>query len=117
MPMGAESLVLTAMSLSGDWFLGALAGKTVLSLFVPLTALLLFALGEKYLSKRAGLIAALIYVSAPLVIRNAQFGLIDNVLAAYALATAAALLEIVNLATRNSQLATQLLPTAYCLLP
>ena len=89
MPLGAESLVLTSMSLSGDWFLGALAGKTILSLFVPLTAWLLFALGEKYLSKRAGLIAALIYVSAPLIIRNAQFGLIDNVLAAYALATAA----------------------------
>ena len=89
MPLGVESLVLAAMSLSGDWFLGALAGKTVLSLFVPLTAILLYALGEKYLSKRAGLIAALVYVSAPLVIRNAQFGLIDNVLAAYALATAA----------------------------
>ena len=107
MPLGAESLVLAAMSLSGDWFLGALAGKTILSLFVPLTALFLYVLGEKYLSKRAGLIAALIYVSAPLVIRNAQFGLIDNVLAAYALATAAALLEIVKQSvttqTDNSQ--------------
>ena len=120
MPLGAESLVLVSMALSGDWFLGALAGKTLLSLSVPLTALLLFALGEKYLSKRAGLIAALIYVSAPLIIRNAQFGMIDDVLTMYALATAAVLLEIVNqrlttetdisptLATRNSQLATLL---------
>ncbi|MBR6436225.1 MAG: hypothetical protein IKS45_06940 [Thermoguttaceae bacterium] len=101
MPLGAESLVLVSMALSGDWFLGALAGKTLLSLSVPLTALLLFSLGEKYLSKRAGLIGAFIYVSTPLVISNAQHGLIDNALTMYALATAAVLLEIV---IRNSEL-------------
>ena len=107
MPLGAESLVLVSMALSGDWFLGALAGKTLLSLSVPLTALLLFALGEKYLSRRAGLIAAFIYVTAPLIIRNAQFGMIDDVLTMYALATAAVLLEFVNIRvtteTDNSQ--------------
>ncbi len=107
MPLGAESLVLVSMALSGDWFLGALAGKTILSLSVPLTALLLFALGEKYLSKRAGLIAALIYVTAPLIVRNAQFGMIDDVLTMYALATAAVLLEFVSKSvtteTDNSQ--------------
>jgi hypothetical protein len=107
MPLGAESLVLVSMALSGDWFLGALAGKTLLSLSVPLTALLLFALGEKYLSKRAGLIAALIYVTAPLIVRNAQFGMIDDVLTMYALATAAVLLEFVSKSvtteTDNSQ--------------
>ena len=96
MPLGAESLVLVSMALSGDWFLGALAGKTLLSLSVPLTALLLFALGEKYLSRRAGLIAAFIYVTAPLIVRNAQFGMIDDVLTMYALATAAVLLEVVS---------------------
>ena len=101
MPLGAESLILVSMALSGDWFLGALAGKTILSLSVPLTALLLFALGEKYISKRAGLIGAFIYVSTPLVISNAQHGLIDNALTMYALATAAVLLEIV---IRNSEL-------------
>ena len=107
MPLGAESLILVSMALSGDWFLGALAGKTILSLSVPLTALLLFSLGEKYLSKRAGLIGAFIYVSTPLVISNAQHGLIDNALTMYALATAAVLLEFVSKSvtteTDNSQ--------------
>ena len=107
MPLGAESLILVSMALSGDWFLGALAGKTLLSLSVPLTALLLFALGEKYLSKRAGLIAAFIYVTAPLIVRNAQFGMIDDVLTMYALATAA----VVNLefGIQNSELREALL--------
>ena len=102
MPLGAESLVLVSMALSGDWFLGALAGKTLLSLSVPLTALLLFALGEKFLSRRAGLIAAFIYAATPLIVCNAQFGMIDDVLTMYALATAAVV--YLKFRIRNSEL-------------
>ncbi len=119
MPLGAESLILVSMALSGDWFLGALAGKTLLSLSVPLTALLLFALGEKYLSRRAGLIAALIYVTAPLIVRNAQFGMIDDVLTMYALATGTLLAIICELSPATTDLERPndcLQPAAYCLL-
>ena len=118
MPLGAESLILVSMALSGDWFLGALAGKTLLSLSVPLTALLLFALGEKYLSRRAGLIAALIYVTAPLIVRNAQFGMIDDVLTIYALATGALLAIICELSPAKDLERPNdcLQPAVYCLL-
>jgi len=43
-------LSLAAMVLAGDWWLGALAGKTVIAAFAPLTALGLLAAGRRFFS-------------------------------------------------------------------
>ena len=84
MPLGAESLVLACMNLAGDWRLGALAGKTFLSLSLILSSGLLYCMGKRFFhSAPAGFSSALIYMSIPLIVTNARAGLIDGVLAAY----------------------------------
>ena len=60
MAMGTEMLSLLAMVLTGDWWLGALAGKTVIAAFTPLTALALFAAGRRLFSTSAGVAAAMV---------------------------------------------------------
>jgi hypothetical protein len=68
-PFGTEMLTLLAMVLRGDWYRGALAGKTVLACFAPLTAFALFAAGRKWFGSLAGGFAAFIYLSTPWVYR------------------------------------------------
>ena len=68
MAMGTEMLSLLAMVIAGDWWLGALAGKTVIAAFTPLTALALLAAGRRFFSPTAGVVAALVYISIPWVV-------------------------------------------------
>ncbi len=42
------------MALTGDWWFGALVGKTVMALAAPLTALGLFAAGQRLVSTITG---------------------------------------------------------------
>lgn len=77
MPLGVEMFSLLGMSLADDWRLGGLAGKLMGALYVPLTALSLWAAGKRWASGSAGLIAGLIYLSIPLVVQSAMGGLID----------------------------------------
>jgi hypothetical protein len=83
MPMGAEMLSLLAMSIAGDWWPGALAGKLVTAMFTPLLALGLLAAGRRFCSTAAGVVAALVYISIPLVLSVSAAGLVDGVLACY----------------------------------
>jgi hypothetical protein len=83
MPLGAEMLALLAMVLTGDWWLGALVGKTVIAAFTPLCALGLFAAGRRFYSTTAGIVAALVYISIPWVVSVSSIGLIDGALACY----------------------------------
>lgn len=83
MPLGAEMLSLLAMVLAGDWWWGALAGKTVTACFVPLTGLAIFCAGRRLASPLAGVVGALVYVSTGWMVYEATLGLIDGVLAFY----------------------------------
>lgn len=89
MPLGAESLVALAMVLwpgAAGWWWGALAGKLVMALFTPLTALLLVAAGRRFVSPTAGVIAALLYLSTPWIALVSMGGLNEGVVAFYLLA-------------------------------
>jgi len=86
MPLGAEMHALLAMVLmpgARDWWWGALAGKTVIACFAPLAALGLLAAGRRFASPRAGVVAALVYLSLPWVVHVSQAGLIEGAVACY----------------------------------
>jgi hypothetical protein len=85
MPLGSEMLSLLAMVVVDDWWLGALAGKTVIGFFAPLTALALFTAGRRFASRGAGVVAAVLYLSIPWVSFVSTSGLIEGVLAFYLL--------------------------------
>ncbi len=92
MPMGTEMSSLLAMVLSGDWWLGALAGKTVTALMAPLTALGLVAAGRRFFSASAGAAAAVLYLSSPWIVRISTAGLVDGAAGCYLLLAVYAML-------------------------
>ncbi|MBN1394504.1 MAG: glycosyltransferase family 39 protein [Pirellulales bacterium] len=92
MPLGAEMFALLAMVIAGDWWLGALAGKTVIAAFTPLCVLGLFAAGRKFFSTGAGAVAALVYISVPWITGLSPSGLIEGATACYLLLAVYALL-------------------------
>lgn len=85
MPLGAEMFALLGMILTGDWWTGALVGKTVIALFAPLTALALYAAGRRWFTPSAGILAAVAYLSTPWIARVSNLGLIEGALAFYTL--------------------------------
>lgn len=87
MPLGVETHALAAMSVSRDWWFGALVGKTISAAFAPLAALGLFAAGRRLFSSTAGALAALVYLSIPWVVQGATLGLVEAGTGCYLLAT------------------------------
>jgi len=85
MPAGAGMFALLAMGITGDWWLGALAGKTVVALLPLLTALGLVAAGRRFFSVSAGVVAALVFLSTPWILRVSTDGLVEGVVAMYTL--------------------------------
>ena len=83
MALGTEMLSLLAMVLSGDWWLGALAGKTVIAGFTLLCGLGLWAAGRRLFSPTAGVVAALVYLSIPWVTSIASGGFVEGASACY----------------------------------
>ncbi len=86
MPLGAEMHALLAtIFMPGrlGWWWGALAGRTVIAAFAPLTALALFAAGKRFVSTTAGVVAALVYVSTPWVAHVSVSGLIEGAMGFY----------------------------------
>lgn len=86
MPLGTEMHSLLGMILLGDWWSGALVGKTVQACFAPLTALGLLAAGRRWYSTRTGVLAAIIYVSTPWIVHVSTAGLVEGAAAFYAFA-------------------------------
>jgi hypothetical protein len=84
MPLGAEMLSLLAMVSVGDWWWGALVGKTVIAAFTPLCAAGIFAAGRRLHSVAAGVVAALVYISIPGIVAISPAGLVEGVSACYA---------------------------------
>ncbi len=92
MAMGAEMHALLGMVLLGDWWMGALVGKAILALCAPLTALGLLAAGQRLFTPAAGILAAVFYLSIPLVANICTFGFIEAAAALYLFATLYAML-------------------------
>lgn len=89
MPLGAEALAALTMAVSpGEegWWWGALAGKLVMALFAPLTALLLYSAASRCVSREAGIVAALLYLSTPWITHVSANGLNEGVIGFYLLA-------------------------------
>lgn len=81
MPLGAEMWPLAAMSVAGDWWIGALIGKTVIATLLPFTALALYAAGRRIGSRTAGIMAAIVYLSFPWMLQVSMLGLIEGAVA------------------------------------
>ena len=94
MALGTEMHALLGMVLTGDWWIGALAGKAIIALFAPMTALGLLAAGTRFFSPAAGIVAAIVFVSTPLVANISTFGFIEGAAAFYLLATLFAMLLV-----------------------
>jgi len=75
MTLGAELLAIPAMAVLGDWWRGALVGKTLLALFAPLTALAVYCAGKRWFNSTAGVVGALAYLSIPWIGRVSMDGL------------------------------------------
>ncbi len=88
MPLGSEMHAIIGMvTLQGfrDWWWGALVGKLIVATYAPLTALALFAAGQRFVSKTAGVIAAAGFISTSWVADGAMSGLIECASAYYLL--------------------------------
>ncbi len=87
MPLGAElhSLVATQLMPSGErpWWWGALTAKLVMASYGPLTALAVYAMGRRFISPFAGLVAAAIYISSPWVVHACITGYNEAALGYY----------------------------------
>jgi len=83
MTLGAELLAIPAMSVLGDWWRGALVGKTLLALFAPLTALAVYCAGKRWLGSTAGVVGALAYLSIPWIGRTSMDGLNEGAVGLY----------------------------------
>jgi hypothetical protein len=89
-PFLTETLSLSAMVVRGEWFRGALAGKTVLMAFAPLTALAVFALTRRLFGAAAGWFAATVFLTTPWIYRISIIAYTEGALCCYlALATLA----------------------------
>ncbi len=86
MPLGAEMFSLLGMIVAGDWWTGALVGKTLIAAFAPMTAFLLLAAARRLATQSAGVIAAILYISIPWIAVVSMQGLIEGVYAFYLLA-------------------------------
>lgn len=92
MALGTEMLSLLGMVLAGDWWTGALVGKTLVALYGPLGGLALWAIGRRWFSNTAGVVAALVYLSTGWIIQVSTLGLVEGASALYLLLAAYALL-------------------------
>ncbi len=101
-PFLTEMLLLTGMSLTGNWFEGALVGQAVLASFAPLTAALLYAAARRLHSETAGRIAAIIYLSTPWIFRISIIAYAEGGLTAYTAAAALVAARIANNAAQGN---------------
>jgi 4-amino-4-deoxy-L-arabinose transferase-like glycosyltransferase len=83
MPAGSEMLSLAAMQTLGDWWLGALVGKTMIAGCALWAALGLLAAGRRWAGNRSGVVAALVFLSAPWIAQVSTAGLVEGVSAMF----------------------------------
>ena len=116
-PFLSEMFALLGMVIEGDWYWGAVAGKSALFAFVPLTALGLFAAGRRWFSPAAGILAAVVYLTTPWIDRVTLQALAEGSLTFFLFATLFAAMMAVSrmhagLSARRWSLVTGLLAGA-----
>ena len=111
MALGSEMLSLLSMVVVDDWWRGALVGKTIISLFAILGAWGLWLAGRRFISPTAGLVAAIVYVSIPWIVRVSNLGLVEGASAFYLLMTGYAVVLAVT--GRAEQLRSRLLVAGF----
>ncbi len=97
-PMAGEMLTLGGMAVLGSAPAGAALGKLLAGSCTVWAAVALFCLGRRLFSVRAGLLAALLYLTVPWVVKVTVFGFVEDVQGFY---TAAALLAFVTMVPRR----------------
>src|SRR5262245_16058577 len=88
MPLGSELTGLWAMALAGGkdgWWWGALTSKTVMACYSLVAAAALIAFGRRLDSLAVGVIAAVIFLTAPWIVSLATAGYNEGPVALYAL--------------------------------
>lgn len=83
MPFGIEMLHLLAMEVFGDWWWGALVGQLVVSSFAVWTAALVGLTARRLVSRRAGWVAVVVYLTTPWVYRMATIPFVEGPLCFY----------------------------------
>jgi hypothetical protein len=87
MPLGSELLSAWGMALVGGkdgWWWGAIAGKTIMACYAIVAAAGLVAFGQRLHSLAAGVMAAVVFLSAPWIVSLAELGLNEGPVAMYA---------------------------------
>jgi hypothetical protein len=82
-PFLTEMLTLLGMVLGNDWYEGALAGKSVLMTFIPLTGLAILAAGRRWFGEWAGWLGMLVWLTTPWAVRIAIIAYAEGGLACY----------------------------------
>ena len=95
-PFLTEMLTLSAMIGWGDWYWGALAGKALLMLFAPLTALALYAAGRRWFGHQAGLWGAVFLLTTPWIYRMSIIAYAEGGLAHFLFATLLAVMLTID---------------------
>jgi len=101
-PFLTEMLSLLSMVVSGDWWNGAIVGKTVLMSFGPMTALCLYVLGRKLMNESAGWIAVVLYLTTPWVYRISIIAYTEGALCCFGAVSLLALIEWGQATSANS---------------
>ncbi|HOI53688.1 MAG TPA: hypothetical protein PLP01_00390 [Phycisphaerae bacterium] len=99
-PMAVEMLYYAGMSWTRDVAQGAMMGKVIAGSCTVWAALALVCLGRRLFSLRAGLLAAVLYLTVPWILRVSVLGFVEGVLSFY---VAAALLCAAVLWQRRNQ--------------
>lgn len=87
MPLGSELLSVWGMALVGGkdgWWWGAIAGKTIMACYAIIAAAGLVAFGQRLHSLAAGVVAAVVFLSAPWIVSLGELGLNEGPVAMYA---------------------------------
>jgi hypothetical protein len=96
MPFGVEMLHLAAMEAMGDWWWGGLAGQLLVALFAPAAAVLVAATADAIGGRRAGWLAAIVYLSTPWIYRLAVIAYVEGPLCFYHAALVWAAIRLVD---------------------
>ncbi len=86
-PFLTEMVTLLSMTLKGDWFTGAQAGKLVLMSFALFTALGIFTTARHWFGSTAGWIAATVFLTNPWTYRMSIIAYTEGALSFYLLAS------------------------------
>lgn len=103
MPFLTEMLSLSGMVLCDDWYLGALAGKTVLASFAVLTSMCVFAIAREYFSSTAAWIAALVHLTTPWTYRISIIAYVEGGLSFFVAASVLAVIRATRCIEQDRQ--------------